>query len=66
VRRELGRTRHRREDNIKVDVKVIERGMDLFDSGYDSVADCSEHGNEPSDSITGRELLDWLSDYHLY
>jgi len=27
---------------------------------------CCQHGNEPSGSIKGRELLDQLSDYKLF
>jgi len=33
-----------------------------YDSGHRAVADSCEHGNEPSGSIKGDEVLDQLSD----
>jgi len=60
-RRSLGRTRHRWEDNIRIDVREI--GWECVDWIYlaqdkGPVAGCCEHGNEPSGSIKGREFLD--------
>jgi hypothetical protein len=37
-------------------------GLDSSGSGWGPVADCCEHGNEPSNSIKGGDFLDWLSD----
>jgi hypothetical protein len=34
-------------------------------SGYGLRAGCSEHGNEPSGVVKGREYLDQLSNHHL-
>jgi hypothetical protein len=38
-------------------------GLDSSGSGWDPVAGCFEHGNEPLGSIIVGEFLDWLSDY---
>jgi hypothetical protein len=46
----LGRTRHRWEDNIKINRNEV--GSEVVDkihiSGYEPVASCCEHGKEPS------------------
>jgi hypothetical protein len=57
--RPLRRHKHRWEDNIRIDLRETDG------SGYRQVADYCEHGNEPSDSIKGREFLDSMSDYLL-
>jgi hypothetical protein len=39
---------------------VRKGGLDASGSGQGPVADCYEHGNEPSDSIRGGKFLDLL------
>jgi hypothetical protein len=51
------RQRHRLEENIKMDLKEIQRcGLDSCDSQAQLVG-CYEHSNEPFSSTRGRELL---------
>jgi len=38
---------------------VIRCGLDAFNSGEGPVAGSCEHCNEPSESMKGREFLDW-------
>jgi hypothetical protein len=46
------------EDNIKMDLREIERGdVDCSDSGLGPVEGSCEHGNEPSGSIKCWEIL---------
>jgi len=45
--------------------KVGRCGLDTSGSGLGPVAGCCEHGNEPSGSVKGGELLDWLRDCQL-
>jgi hypothetical protein len=40
-------------------------GLDASGSIHGPVADCCEHGNEPSGSIKGRKFLDYLTEYSL-
>jgi len=59
----LGRSRRRREDNIKMDIQEVGCGsMDWSDcgSGEGQVAGTYECGNELSGSIKSGEFLDWL------
>jgi hypothetical protein len=67
VRRPLGRSRRRWEDNVRLYLRVVGwgsyGGLDSSGSGWRPVAGCCEHGNEPSGSIKGMEFLDQLSDY---
>lgn len=35
-------------------------------SGFELVVDSCEHGNGPSGSVKGMELLDWLSEYWIF
>ena len=57
---QLGRPRHRWEDNIEIDLEEVERGgMDWIDLDHDwerwrTLCDC---GNEPSGSIICGEFL---------
>ena len=61
--RPLGRSRHRWEGNIKMDLhEVVCGGMDWIELAQDrgqwaGTCDC---GNEPSGSIKCGEFLDWL------
>ena len=59
-RRSLSRPRHRRDDNIKIDIRDVEwgHGLDRSDSGKEQVAGCCECGNEPSVSIKCGEFCD--------
>jgi hypothetical protein len=50
-KRPLGRPRHRREDNIKMDLQEV-------GSGQTQVAGTCKFGNEPLGSIKCREFLD--------
>jgi hypothetical protein len=51
--RQLKRFRHRRENNIKMDLrKILYSSMDRF-----YLEGLCEHGNEPSGSITFWEIL---------
>jgi hypothetical protein len=60
--RPLGRPRYRWEDNIKINLRETGLGgVDWNHLAQGPVAGCCEHGNEPLDSIKGREFLDWLS-----
>jgi len=51
----IGRPRRGREDNIKID--RLWSGFNWFRKC--PVADCCEHGAEPSGTIKGGEFLDW-------
>jgi len=59
-RRQLGRPRHRWEDNIKMDLQEVGcgYGLDEAGSGKGQVAGTCNCGNEPSDSIKCGEFLD--------
>jgi hypothetical protein len=60
-KRPLGRTRHRWEDNIKMDLQEVGGGRGELDgggSGQGRVAGTCEYGKEPSGSIKWREFLD--------
>jgi hypothetical protein len=60
-KRQLGRPRHRWEDNIRTDLREIVTGrceLDVSGSEQEPVAGSCEHGNEPSSSMKGRELVD--------
>jgi hypothetical protein len=48
-RRPLGRSRHRWEDTIKIDLQAVGwgHGLDRSGSGQGQVAGCCECGNEP-------------------
>jgi hypothetical protein len=64
-KRPLGRSRHRWEDNIKMDLQkwdvgVWTDGLDRSGSGYGQVAGTCECGNELSGSTKCREFLDQL------
>jgi hypothetical protein len=50
-----GRSRHRWEDNIKIDIREIrwESGLDSFGSGWGPVAGSCEYVSEPLGSIRG-------------
>jgi hypothetical protein len=57
----LVRSRHRWEDNSRMDLREIEwQGADWIHLTQDT--DQCQHSNEPSGFMTGREFLDWLSD----
>jgi len=59
--RPLGRSRSRREDDTKMNLKRYRVGgcrMDSTGSGKGPEAGPCEHGNEPSGSIKVREFLD--------
>jgi hypothetical protein len=48
-----------------MDLKELQKaccGLDSSGSGYGPVVGSGEHGNEPSDSITDKEFLDYLGD----
>ena len=54
---QLGRQRHRWEDNIRMDLQEMGcRGIDWIKQGQ--VAGTCERGNKPSGSIKFREFLD--------
>jgi hypothetical protein len=55
-RRPLGRTRHRLEDNIKVDIQEAGSSFDWIDLAQ--VAGSCKCGNEPSVSVKCGEFLD--------
>jgi hypothetical protein len=58
-KRSHGRCMHRRENYIKIDIKMGERvriGFIWLRIG--TVAGYCEHGNEPSDSKRGRDVFD--------
>jgi hypothetical protein len=57
-KRPLGRSRHRWEDNIRLDLREIGCGQDASGSGQGSVAGSCEHGIESLGSIKGGEFLD--------
>jgi hypothetical protein len=40
-------------------------GLEAFGLGLEPVMSPCEHSNEPFGPISGREFLDWLSDYQL-
>jgi hypothetical protein len=61
VKRPLGRSRHRWEDNITMNLQEIGRWVYVLDwsrSGYRQVAGCREHVSEPASSIKFGEFLD--------
>jgi hypothetical protein len=63
VKRPLGRTRRRWENNIKMDLHEVGcggYGLNRAGSGYGQVTGCCECGNEPSGSIKCGEFLDSL------
>jgi hypothetical protein len=61
-KRPLRRSRHRWDDNIRMDLKRI--GWEsVWDCIHSSVVGSCEHGNETLGSIKGREFLDLLCDY---
>jgi hypothetical protein len=60
-KRQLGRPRRRRENNIRKHLREI-CGLDASGSGYNQVEGPCEHGNEPFDSIKGGKFLDYLSE----
>jgi hypothetical protein len=49
-KRPLGRPRHRRVDNTKIDLKIGWDGMDWTDLRIGTNEGSYEHGNEPSGS----------------
>ena len=60
-KRPLGIPRRRWEDNIKIDLQEVGRGLwglDGVGSGYGQVAGAREYGNELSGSIKCGEFLD--------
>jgi hypothetical protein len=58
-KRPFRRSRHRWEDNIKMDLRDIGwEGVDSSGSGQGQVSDCCECGNEPLGSVKGGESLD--------
>jgi hypothetical protein len=62
--KQLGRTVHVREDNIKMDLEEIALGVcgfDLSGSGNRLVSGFCEHCTEPSGSIKDGEFHDYLS-----
>jgi hypothetical protein len=59
----LGRSRDTWEDSVNIYVMEMEFWgcrLVLSGSGRGQLAGYGEHCNEPSDSINGREFLDWL------
>jgi hypothetical protein len=58
-KRQLGRPRHRWEDNIKRNIREISvrRGLDSCGSGQGPVGNSCGHSNEPSSSKNGWEFL---------
>jgi hypothetical protein len=67
-KRQLGRTRRRWVENIKMDFREVELdGMDWIDLAQDRdqwIGFC-EHGNEPSGSIKCWEILEYLQNLRL-
>jgi hypothetical protein len=65
--RPIGRTKHRWEDNIKINIKRYDMRcrMDSSDSGWGPTVGCGDHGYETSVSKKSRKYPDQLSDYHL-
>jgi hypothetical protein len=64
-KRTVGRSRHRWEDNIKMDLKEIEcKNVDWIH--LKQVAGFCEHHNELLNSIKCWEFLEWLSNYWLF
>jgi len=61
-RRPLGRSTHRWEDNIKINLPQVqwEGRMDLSGSGLEQIVGCCEWDNEPSVLIKCEEFVDWL------
>jgi hypothetical protein len=60
-KRPLGRPRHRRKDNVRMDVRenwVRRYGLDASGSGLEPVAGFCEHDDEPLGFIKGSEFLD--------
>jgi hypothetical protein len=63
--RSLGRPKHGRVDNIKIDIKDTGwDGMGCIDLAHnrDTKGSC-EHGNEPSGSIKSSKDLEWLHNW---
>jgi hypothetical protein len=61
AKRSLGRSRHRCKDSIKKKLRETGQGncgLNASGSGFQPVAGCCEHSNEPSGCIKGREFLD--------
>jgi hypothetical protein len=58
--RALTTPEHRRQDNIKMNLKLInlERGLCSSRLGYGPVPGACERGYETSDSIKGAEFID--------
>jgi hypothetical protein len=56
-KRPLGRPRSKWEDNNKMVLREIGRGLNSCHSGWRPMASSCEQGNEPSGSIKGREFL---------
>jgi len=61
-KRQLGKPRHKLEDNIEMDLQEVGwgHGLDSSGSGQGQVAGTCECSNEPSGSIKCREFLDLL------
>jgi hypothetical protein len=59
--RPLGRHRCRWEDNFKIDLRKMRAWTGFIWFRDCSVVGASEHGNEPSGSIKGREILDGVT-----
>jgi hypothetical protein len=57
----VGRPRRGWKDNTKTDVGRY--GLDETGSKQNPTASYCIHGNEPSDSVTGKEFLDSINDY---
>ena len=60
-KRPLGKPRRRWEDNIKMDLQEMGRGLwglDGVGSGLGQVAGTCEYGDEPSGSVKCGEFLD--------
>jgi hypothetical protein len=56
----LGRSRHRWEGNVEIDLEeVVYEGMGRTEQG--SVSRCFEHGNEPSGSTESGEFINLMS-----
>jgi hypothetical protein len=65
-KRPLRRTRHRREDNIKMYLREIDcDGMDWSDLKQGPAEGSCEHGNERLGSIHFLEIPEWLRDWWL-
>jgi hypothetical protein len=62
ARRPLGRSRHRCEDNIKMDIQEMGWCINWFDLAQDRDRWWAlvNGGNEPSSSIKCGKFLDWL------